>query len=133
MELATHLTGRHLTTTLLPLSFREIISAEESEIPESEKKRKFQEYVIQGGCPEPYIKGLDYREYLAQLFESTIYKDIVKRYRIRKLRTIEDLATYLLSNIAKPFSFNRLSRMLEDESVHTIKKYLNHLEEAFRL
>ncbi|MCL5441872.1 MAG: ATP-binding protein [Candidatus Thermoplasmatota archaeon] len=131
MELATHLTGRHLSTTLFPLSFREMIAAEESEIPESEKKRKFREYVIQGGYPEPYVKGVDYREYLAQLFESTIYKDIMKRYRIRKPRTIEDLTSYLLSNIAKPFSFNRLSRMLGVESVHTIKKYLSYLEEAF--
>ncbi len=131
MELATHLTGRHLTTTLFPLSFREIISAEESEIPEAEKKRKFRDYVIQGGYPEPYVKELNHREYLSQLFQSTVYKDIVKRYRIRKPRTIEELASYLLSNVANLFSFNRLSRMLEIESVHTMKKYLNYLEEAF--
>jgi len=54
-ELATHLTGRHLQTTLLPFSFSEFVKLEEKELTENEKKEKLNIYMTYGGYPEPII------------------------------------------------------------------------------
>jgi len=89
------------------------------------------EYLSHGGYPEPLIKNLSYHEYLATLFDSIIYKDIVSRYKIRSVQGIADLATYLVSNTANEFSYNTLTQVTKCKSVHTVEKYLKYLEEAF--
>ncbi len=131
MELATHLTGRHLTTDLLPLSFKEIATRNNREVPESEFKALFSDYLVNGGYPEPLVKNLDYAEYLSTLFESVIYKDIVRRYRIRKPRIIEEIATYLIANLSREFSYNKLADMTMLKSPHSVKRYVDFLKEGF--
>jgi predicted AAA+ superfamily ATPase len=130
-ELATHLTGRHSLTNVSPFSFHEYLRLENKELTGNEIKTKLFSYVTQGGYPEPLIKKLDHKDYLSTLFASIIYKDIVKRFRVRSVQAIEDLATYMISNIAKEFSYNTLTKVTKCKSVHTVEKYLNYLEEAF--
>lgn len=131
-ELAAHLTGRHLAITIFPFSFKEFLKTGEKELTENEIKEKLHFYLTYGGYPEPLVKGvIDYRDYLSTLFDSIIYKDIVKRFRIRFIQAIEDLATYLISNTTKAYSYNTLSKITKCKSVHTVEKYLNYLEESF--
>lgn len=129
-ELATHLTGRHTLHTMFPLSFKEYLGNEEHKTT-IEIRSELSTYLVQGGYPEPFAKRLDYREYLSTLFESIIYKDIVKRFSLRSVQAIEDLSVYLLSNIAQEYSYNTLARMTKCKSSHTVEKYLHYLEEAF--
>lgn len=129
-ELATHLTGRHLQITLFPFSFREFLKLGKKEHTENEIKSKLSEYVLHGGYPEPATKKLDYKDYLSTLLSSSIYKDIVKRHKIRSAQSLEDLALYLASNVGKELSYNTLSKMI-GKSVHTVEKYLKSLEETF--
>jgi hypothetical protein len=131
MELASHLTGRHLKTVIFPFSFREFIRLSGRQLTEAETKEKLNAYLTNGGYPEPNVKGMDFREYLSALFDSVIYKDIVMRFRIRSPQAINDLALYLASNVAKEFSYNTLARVTKSRSVHTAEKYLGYLEEAF--
>lgn len=130
-ELSTHLTGRHIMTTIFPFSFKEFLKSENKELTKAEIKQKLLSYLTYGGYPEPLVKSLDYKEYLSTLFNSIIYKDIVKRFRIRSVAGIEDMAAYLISNIAKEFSYNTLSAVTKCKSVHTVEKYLKYMEESF--
>ncbi|MFH1585214.1 MAG: ATP-binding protein [archaeon] len=130
-ELATHLTGRHFLINMYPFSFKEFLDIEKKELTLNEIKEGLDKYLVNGGFPEPIIKGIDNKEYLSTLFSSVIYKDIVKRYNIRHSQKIEDLAMYLLSNIASEYSYNSLKNMVKIQSVHTIEKYLGYLEESF--
>ena len=130
-ELATHLTGRHSLLVLFPFSFNEFLELEGKELTENEIKEKLSFYLTYGGYPEPLVKKLEHRDYLSTLFDSIIYKDIVKRFRIRSIQGMEDLATYLISNVAKEFSYNTLSKVTKCKSVYTVEKYLGYLEEAF--
>ncbi len=130
-ELATHLTGRHLPIILFPFSFAEYLSSIDTELTQPELKESLRTYVKQGGMPEPMFQNLDRVSYLRTLWDSIIYKDIVKRHRIRSVIGIEDLAGYLLANIASEYSFTRLTEVTKCRSVHTVQKYLSHLEEAF--
>lgn len=130
-ELATHLTGRHTVTNIFPFSFKEFLSIESKELTESEIKAKLFLYAMNGGYPEPIVKQLDHKDYISTLFVSIIYKDIVKRFRIRSVAGIENLANYLISNVGKEFSYRTLTQITKCKSVHTIEKYLGYLEEAF--
>jgi len=130
-ELATHLTGRHTSIVLFPFSFAEYLKTSGGEKTEIEKMAALDIYGEQGGYPEPLLKKIDRHNYLHTLLQSTIYKDIVKRYRIRSVQGIEDLAMYLMSNIAREYSYNALAGVTRCRSVHTIDKYIRYLQEAY--
>jgi len=130
-ELATHLTGRHFLMNLFPFSFKEFIETGEKELTQNEIREKLAYYLTYGGYPEPLVKKLDYREYLSTLFNSILYKDIVKRFKIRFIQGMEDLSSYLVSNAAQEFSYNALAKLTKCKSAHTVEKYLSYLEEAF--
>lgn len=132
-ELSTHLTGRHTQVSIFPFSFREIIKNEGRELTAAETKEMLLHYLTYGGYPEPAVKKLDYDDYLSTLFDSIIYKDVMKRYRIRSVQAMDDLALYLMSNISKEFSHTTLAKVTKCKSVHTVEKYLNYLEESFLL
>ena len=143
-ELATHLTGRHSAYVLFPFSFSEFLKGmampgiglggpqfKHNHLTEIESKEALDVYAEQGGYPEPLLKNLNLRDYLRTLLQSTLYKDIVKRFRIRSVQGIEDLAFYLLSNIAREYSLNALSGITKCRSVHTVDKYIRYLQEAY--
>ena len=130
-ELATHLTGRHLPVYVFTFNFSEYLASSGKTLTEPEIKEKFNDFLFNGGYPEPLMKNLDYNAYLKVLFDSILYKDIVKRYRIRYAASLESLAAWLISNISGEFSLNELARQSQVSSIHTIKKYLSYLEEAF--
>lgn len=132
-ELATHLTGRHLPVYIFTFSFSEYLATFSNELTTPEKKEKFNDWLINGGYPEPLMKGLNVKQYLQVLFDSVLYKDIVKRYKIRQPDSLENLAVWLISNIAAEFSLNSICDQVQLSSVHTVKKYLHYLEESFVL
>ncbi|MBS3080936.1 ATP-binding protein [Candidatus Pacearchaeota archaeon] len=132
-ELATHLTGRHLLTNIFPFSFKEYLKFEGKELTNTEIKERLSKYMFNGGYPEILSKKVELKEYLSLLFGSILYKDIIKRYKIRNPQQIEDLATYLISNIANEYSYNSLAKIGKIKSSHTIEKYLSYLEESFVL
>ena len=130
-ELATHLTGRYLQTTIMPFSFREYLSLSPHELTTQEKVSALYQYAHSGGFPEPLVKKFPARDYLVTLFDSIVYKDIVKRFHVRSVQGIEDLATYLLSNVSSEYSYTSLARVIRSKSPMTVRKYLGYLEEAF--
>lgn len=130
-ELATHLTGRHRLIVVLPFSYPERLQLSAHALTESEKQAQLAVYVGEGGFPEPSLKPIDRGEYLRTLLQAVLYKDIVKRRRIRAVQGLEDLAHYLFSNVAKEFSFQTLTKVSRCKSVNTAEKYLRYLEETF--
>ena len=132
-ELATHLTGRYSSVLLFTFSPKEFLKFNRQKATEVEIKAHLNSYLELGGYPEPLVKKLNYKEYLSTLLDSIIYKDIVKRFKIRSAQGVEDLASYLVSNVAKDYSYNTLMQVTKCKSVHTVEKYLGYLEESFVL
>ena len=130
-ELATHLTGRHTVTTIFPFSFAEYLRTKPGEYTESEYRALLFEYSVTGGFPEPLTTTINKKEYLLRLFDAVVYKDIIRRYRVRSQQGLGDLAQYLCSHVAGEYSVHRLSRVTECRSDRTVRKYLEYLEEAF--
>jgi len=130
-ELATHLTGRHSSLVMFPFSFGEYLTAAGDQKTEIEKREALEVYAEQGGYPEPLLKKIDRHDYLRTLLQSTLYKDIIKRFKIRSVQGIDDLSLYLMTNMAREYSLNALSGVTRCRSVHTVDKYIRYLQEAY--
>jgi len=129
-ELATHLTGRHMVTTIFPISFAKFLKTKRDEFTESEYRSQLAEYSVTGGFPELLATTIDKKEYLLRLFDAVVYKDIIRHYRVRSPQGLGDLAQYLCSNVACEYSVHRLSRVMGCRSDQTVRKYIEYLEEA---
>lgn len=134
-ELATHLTGRHFSIPLLPFSFAEFISARRGDAPptRAELAQECLGYSRSGGFPEIVLKGIAGQEYLRTLVSAVIHKDIVVRHGLRAPQALDQLAMCLLSQPGGAYSFRTLRDATGCRSVHTLKKYVGFLEQAYLL
>lgn len=141
-EFATHLTGRHLPLELLPFRFKEFLTYKDfteniKEIMTTEKKAELlghlDFFMKNGGFPELVIHELKPETYLTPFIESLLFKDVIKRYKLRKADQIYHLETYLINNVSKEFTYERLAHKLGIASWATVVKYMAYLEEAYLL
>jgi predicted AAA+ superfamily ATPase len=131
-ELATHLTGRCQVIGLYPFSFAEILKWK-GPLTTDQQLQVFAEYLDKGGYPEPLVKQFDAIPYLQTLFEATLFKDLVKRHRLRAAAQLSALGKYCMTTVATEYSMKTLSTVLGVNSPITIDRYLSYLEEAFVL
>ena len=124
-ELGTRLTGRHITKELFPFSYHEFCGFRGL----SHDKSSLLSYLELGGFPEYLKQGIP--EILNQLFEDILIRDIVVRYSLRDVKTLQRLAFYLLSNVSKLITGNRLKTLFEIGSTSTVMEYLSHLEYSY--
>ncbi len=137
-ELGTHLTGRYIQFEAHPLSFQEIL---EHKYPEAFSKkllsttdigmiqRHFSNYLKNGGIPE-YIK-FEKPEYLRDLFEGIIYRDVIARHKISDEKPLRELSYYLASHIGKEFSYTKVAQFIGLRSSHTAVNYCHYLEQCY--
>lgn len=139
-ELATALTGRHIPIEILPFDFKEFLRAkkftvdvEYGSLPQKrgELLKLMEEYVMHGGFPEVVVSNLDPKDYLEVLFDSLLFKDVVKRHRVKFSSHIGNLGSYLINNFATLYSLRKLQDSLDLKSVTTTEKYTKYLEEAY--
>lgn len=137
-EISTALTGRNRTITNFPFSFGEFLTFKNFRLQENDfyqtRKRAvikgfFQEYLRLGGYPE--IIKINDPTLLEQYFKDIIYRDILPRYSIKKIKEIRELCLFLASNLASIHSYNKLQRLIGVKSINTVKTYLEILEEVF--
>lgn len=131
-EIGSHLTGRHRAVELFPFSFREYlgfckVQASPKTTAESARlKAAFRKYMIVGGIPDVLKYPKD--NFGAQLYQDIIHRDISARYAIDSLKNLKELSLFLVGNVGRPISFNKLRQMLMLGSVNTVKTYIDHLE-----
>jgi len=137
-EISTALTGRNRTITNFPFSFGEFLNFKNYRLQENDfyqtKKRAeiksfFQEYLKLGGYPE--IVKINDPTLLEQYFKDIIYRDILPRYSIKKIKEIRELCLFLASNLGSIHSYKRLQNLIGVKSPNTVKTYLEILEEVF--
>lgn len=126
-ELGTRLTGRHLTKELFPFTFKEFLKLTR----QSQGIGSFQEYFLRGGFPE-YLKS-NKPEILEELLSDILIRDISTRYNIRNLKTLKQLAIYLLTNTGKEFSYNSLKKTFKLGSVNSVISFISHFEDSYLL
>ena len=137
-ELATHLSGRSNEVALYPFSFREfcIMKGVETEKrttkAEAFRRACFDEYLKQGGFPELLLID-DSRNYVTNLVDNILKRDIEQRYKIAYKTAFEQLAHHLLNTSPSIIVANSLANIFHLKSEHTVKNYISYLKEAYML
>ncbi|MFA5961792.1 MAG: ATP-binding protein [Parcubacteria group bacterium] len=138
-ELATHLTGRHVSLELFPFSFGEFLKRKGLQFSGTDLfltknratvKKTLEEYLQQGGFPELFSVE-NKKQYLRDLYDKIISRDIMPRHKVRFGKELKELAVYLFSNFGSRFTYRKLQKVFEIKSSHTVKNYVNYLEEAY--
>lgn len=127
-EMATMLTGRYLEINMLPFSLAE---AKQFAGRMGNTENPQDDFLKNGGYPETFAQRSITQSYLQTLFDSILYKDIVRRHKIRNATDLNNVAMFLLSNFTGTFSYNDVASDLGLASVSTTKKFMDYLHEPF--
>ena len=137
-EFGTRLIGRYRSFEIFPFSFSEYLKFKNIEIKKDwsyktqkrvEIKKAFNEYLVSGGFPE-YLKTKD-REYIKDVFENILYKDVIVRYAIKKQKIIKELISILATNISSTFTYNSIKTALNLGNSITVKEYIFYLANSY--
>jgi len=118
------ITGRHKTIEVPPLDFEEYLSFKNISISKKEDylfDKYFLEYLFTGGIPEFVLRGEI--EYLKELVDDIIMKDIAAQHNIKNIALLKDFFLLLMERVGKVFSINKLANILQI-SPDTAKRYL---------
>jgi predicted AAA+ superfamily ATPase len=161
-EISTYLTGRYVSIQVYPLSFAEYLefrkgysspmttasgqalSTADGHVlyasPVFNTKEEFARYLRFGGFPAVHLREYEPDETYAivrDIYNSTIFTDIVKRNQIRKVDQLERIVRFSFDNVGRTFSAASIAKYLKSEQRsidnETVYSYLNKLESAFIL
>lgn len=137
-ELATYLAGRYVEFVIYPFSFAEFFEMNLIKNPNVDKNSCFMQFLKTGGMP--FLSNFPdddsaKSQYLIDIYNSVVLKDVVKRNNIRDVDTLERIVAYAFSNIGHIFSATSLSKYFKSEnrkiSHDTILNYLKFCSDAF--
>lgn len=139
-EIATYLTGRYISFRIFTLSFGEYLMFKRQYAPVGDAKTELANYVRLGGFPATHLQAYSQEEVytiVRDIYNSTIFSDIVRRSQIRKIDQLERIVKYTFNNVGNTFSAKSIAdylksehRSLDNETVYT---YLEKLEKAYLL
>lgn len=138
-ELATLIAGRYVTFTVYPLSYKEYLTVLEDD-NRVEDGDPFAEYIRLGGMPgliNLIAEPDSAKDYLIDIFNSIILKDIIKRNNIRDVDLLERIVKYIIGDIGHIFSGTGISKYFKSENrivaPETILNYIKACRDAFLL
>lgn len=139
-EISTYLTGRYVSFRIFPLSFEEYLLFRNSYTKTGDIHKEFRRFLRIGGFPALHQKEYSYEEaytVVRDIYNSTIFTDIVKRNQIRKVDQLERIVKYAFSNVGQTFSAASLSKYMKSQhrqmDPETVYSYLKKLENAYIL
>lgn len=136
-DLAAVLSGRFIEIRLFPFSACEYMNFLDYKIEFatplkiSETNNHLDDFMHYGGYPEIVKTPQVSSGYLSSLYDSIIVKDIVLRYKVRKVDELYYVADWLLSNFTNAFSATSLTEELGMSSVLTVQKFCTYLENTY--
>lgn len=132
-DLATLFTGRTFKIEVYPFSFREF--QEYYNYPDIQLA--FDKYVYEGGMSGSYLYKTQEEkyQYIKDVFNTLIIRDIKQKYKIRNPDIIQNLSDFLMDNISNLTSTNNITNILNSNNVSitdkTINNYVEYLCNAF--
>ncbi len=139
-EISTYLTGRYISFHIFTLSFEEYLTFKSKHSALLDLRSELSEYIRLGGFPATHLQRYSQDEVYAivrDIYNSTIYSDIVRRNQLRKIDQFERVVKYTFQNVGNTFSAKAISDYLKAESRkldnETVYNYLEKLEKAYLL
>lgn len=132
-DIVTNFRDRGTEIRVSPLSFKEFFA-----YSGLEKADAFEQYMMYGGMPLAVLEQDEHEKikYLQGLFTNVYMKDIVERYRLKDdvvLSALVDALSSSVGSLTNPHKLACTAATLLDKTTsdHTIKNYLDYLEDAF--
>ncbi|ADY54392.1 ATPase [Syntrophobotulus glycolicus DSM 8271] len=139
-EISTYLTGRYISFRIFPLSFAEYLSFRKEYTSLGDIRLELARYLRLGGFPAVHLQEYTPDEaytIVKDIYNSTIFTDIVKRNQIRKVDQLERIVRFAFNNVGRTFSASSIAKYLKNEQRsidnETVYNYLSKLESAFIL
>lgn len=134
-ELTTHLSGRYIEVRVQSLGYDEFLTFHQLDNSE----HAFRQYLTWGGLPQLAHIGLDQEEmaadYLRDVYNTVIMKDVISRESIRNVRFLTDLVRFLADNTGKNISPASVCRFMRGQgltlSPAMVSNYLRFLANAY--
>lgn len=132
-DLATLFTGRTFEIEVFPFSFREFMQYFEL----TDQYAAFTRYIQEGGMSGSYLyKTPESKyDYIADVFNTLIIRDIQRKYKIRNMQLMEQLCDFLIDNISNLTSTRSVAAILTGEQIktndRTVSAYIKYLCNAF--
>ena len=133
-DIAGHLSGRYIAVEVFSLSYPEFIAFHKL----TENEESLSKYMKFGGLP--YLIHLELKdeivfEYLKNIYQSIVYRDIINRYAIRNVNFLEQLVLFLAAHTGSLFSAKKISDFLKSQQIkmapNQVQNYIQHLVNAF--
>lgn len=133
-DLTTLFTGRYVEIHVFPFSFSEFCRyySEENDI-----QKLFEDYVIKGGLAGSYEYRTerDRTNYIREVYDTIINRDLVTKYNLPDTTTLERLAEFMMDNVSNLTSPNNISDTLTANAVvtnhKTVGNYIKYLCDAY--
>ena len=132
-DIVTNFRDRGTEVKVYPLSFKEYY-----DVSGLEKADALEEYLTYGGMPLAVTEKdeSEKRKYLADLHKNVYIKDIVERYKLKDDEVLDALIDSLSSAVGSLTNPHNLANaagtlMRRSTSDHTIKNYLDYLQDAY--
>lgn len=126
-----YLTGRGFILEILPLDFSDYLKFKNISLSKTDEhllEKYFEDYLIIGGLPEYVLRG-DI-EYLKELVDDIIYKDISAFHNIKNPQALKDLFLLLMERAGKAISINKVANILK-VSPDTARRHLEMFADTF--
>lgn len=135
-ELATLLTGRYIEIKMLPLSFKEYLSAFEDK---TDLSRKFRDYLRYSSFPQAIelfkINPENINLFLDGIYNTILFKDVMQKKGITDKNTLERVTKYIYDNIGNRTSMKNISNNIEglekNNSYNTVVSYVQALIDSY--
>lgn len=125
------LTGRNTVIEVLPLDFEEYLQFKKITTKKTDRhllEGYFENFMQTGGIPEYVLTG-DV-EYLKELVDDIIQKDIAVFYGVKDVQLLKDFFLLLMERSGKVFSVNKIAKIL-DISPDSSKRYLQMFVDSY--
>ena len=127
------LAGRYKKIRVNPLDFCEYLNfvGEKYDVTQPQVMASFMhEYLVTGGIPH-YVLHRD-PEFIVDLVEDIIYKDVAQEYELRDPRVLKDLFFLLMDRVGKPMTYGKIGRLVGIGN-DAARKYIGYLQETYLL
>ena len=139
-EISTYLTGRYVSFRIYTLSFEEYLLFKKQHSELGSPREELANYIRLGGFPATHLQPYNQDEVytiVRDIYNSTIFSDIVRRNQVRKVDQLERVVKYTFNNVGNTFSAKTISDYLKSEhralDHETVYSYLEKLEKAYLL
>lgn len=135
-DLATLLSGRYVEIAMMPLSFKEYVSAQTDNSSISELYSKYRKNSSFPGAIEISSRS-KLREYLSGIYNTIVLKDIVARYNIQDVSMLDSIIRFMFDNIGNICSSRKIAGALASSgrkvSANTVERYLSAMINSYIL